>query len=375
MSTQLTTRISEGGTGVTVKDAPLTNSEVDNNFISLKDNKLEASSNLSDLTNVTAARSNLNAVSTDGSNASGTWSISVSGNAATATALQNSVKINNIDFDGTEDIDVVTGIISSGFGISNFADWDTQTDITIAIDSSEIATIKSDQTISGTKTFSEPITLSKETTETDHAVRADRTISAGDGLTGGGNLTADRTIDVDNTVVRTTRKISTGEGISGGGDLDSDLTLSVDDTVVRTTGTQELSATQIDSLGVGTPASEVSGEIRATDNITAFYSSDRRLKENITEIDSALGKIANISGVNFDWTDEELDRRGGIDDLFVRKKSVGVIAQEIESVLPEAVGTRNDGYKGVRYELIVPLLIQAIKEQQEVIESIIDKIR
>lgn len=130
------------------------------------------------------------------------------------------------------------------------------------------------------------------------------------------------------------------------------------------------SSVQLGSLGIGAPASGTTGEIRATNNITAYYSSDKRLKENIKPIESALDKLEQIRGVTFDWTDEEIEKRGGIDGYFVRKNDIGVIAQEIESVIPEAVATREDGYKAVRYELLVPLLIQAIKEQQVQIEEL-----
>jgi hypothetical protein len=130
------------------------------------------------------------------------------------------------------------------------------------------------------------------------------------------------------------------------------------------------SSVQLGSLGIGTAASEVAGEIRATNNITAYYSSDMRLKENIQPIENSLEKLNKIRGVTFDWTEEEIAKRGGVDGYFVRKNDIGVIAQEIESVIPEAVATRTDGYKAVRYELIVPLLIQAIKEQQAQIDAL-----
>ena len=130
------------------------------------------------------------------------------------------------------------------------------------------------------------------------------------------------------------------------------------------------SSVQFGSFGVGTAASGTTGEIRATNNITAYFASDRRLKENIQPVSDALGKLQNISGVTFDWSDEEIERRGGEDGYFVRKHDVGVIAQEIEVVLPEAVATRPDGYKAVRYELLVPLLIEAIKEQQNQIDEL-----
>jgi hypothetical protein len=127
---------------------------------------------------------------------------------------------------------------------------------------------------------------------------------------------------------------------------------------------------QFNSIGVGTAAAATAGDIRATANITAYYTSDKRLKENVIPISNALAKVKQINGVKFDWTDEEIERRGGIDGYFVRKSDVGVIAQEIEKVLPEAVATRESGYLAVRYELLVPLLIEAIKEQQGQIDEL-----
>lgn len=124
------------------------------------------------------------------------------------------------------------------------------------------------------------------------------------------------------------------------------------------------STTQISSLGVGTGASGTAGEIRATNEVTAYFSSDKRLKENIQPLTDALNKLSRVNGVEFDWTEEHINKRGGEDGYFVRKHDVGIIAQEIKEVLPEVVAERKDGYLAVRYEKIVPLLIEAIKELQ-----------
>ena len=127
---------------------------------------------------------------------------------------------------------------------------------------------------------------------------------------------------------------------------------------------------QTASLGVGTTPDGITGDIRATGNIIAYYSSDSRLKENIVPIVGALDKVLNISGNTYDWTDEYIARHGGEDGYFIRKHDVGVIAQEIEAVLPEAVADRQDGFKAVNYEKIVPLLIQAIKELSAKVDSL-----
>ena len=128
--------------------------------------------------------------------------------------------------------------------------------------------------------------------------------------------------------------------------------------------------TQTDSLGVGTTPSSTSGEIRATNDVTAYYSSDAKLKTNVVNIDNALDKVKQIRGVEFDWTQEYIDDKGGEDGYFVRKHDVGVIAQEVEAVLPEVVGTRENGTKAVRYDRMVALLIEAIKDQQSQIDEL-----
>ena len=87
-------------------------------------------------------------------------------------------------------------------------------------------------------------------------------------------------------------------------------------------------------------------------DVVAFSSSDKRLKDNIKPIDNALEKLEKISGVLFDWNDKS----------GYTGRDYGVIAQEVEAIMPEIVVTRDDGYKAVRYEKIIPLLIEAIKQ-------------
>ena len=94
------------------------------------------------------------------------------------------------------------------------------------------------------------------------------------------------------------------------------------------------------------------------------------LKENINPISNALDKVSQLGGYSFDWKDTHLEDRGGLDDMFVKKSDVGIIAQEVQKVLPEAVGKREDGTLGVRYELLVPLLVESIKELKKEIQSL-----
>lgn len=96
-------------------------------------------------------------------------------------------------------------------------------------------------------------------------------------------------------------------------------------------------------------------------DVVAYGSSDRELKDNIKPIENSLEKLKQIGGYTFDWNDKQTTYEG---------HDVGVIAQEIELVLPEVVTTRDNGYKAVKYEKITPLLIEAIKEQQKQIDEL-----
>ena len=115
------------------------------------------------------------------------------------------------------------------------------------------------------------------------------------------------------------------------------------------------------SIGDNPYGIRVLGAISSSGDVIAFQSSDKNLKDNIQPIESPLEKISKISGVSFDWNNKQ--------DLYTGR-DIGVIAQEIESVLPEIVQTRESGMKAVRYEKIVALLIEAIKEQQLQIDEL-----
>ena len=140
------------------------------------------------------------------------------------------------------------------------------------------------------------------------------------------------------------------------------VTLSLPQSINTTAGVQ------FGSIGVGTAASGVTGEIRAIDNVTAYYSSDGRLKTNVRKIENALDKVTQINGVVYDWNDTYKKSHGDIDGYFVRNDNSGVIAQDVEKVFPNVVAERPDGFKAVRYELLVPLLIEAIKDLKAEIE-------
>jgi hypothetical protein len=121
---------------------------------------------------------------------------------------------------------------------------------------------------------------------------------------------------------------------------------------------------QFNSLGVGMAASATAGRIDAANDVVAFSTSDIRLKENIKPIENALDKISKISGNTYDWKVELKDVHG------YEGNDVGVIAQEVEAVLPQLVQDRDNGYKAVKYDKLVALLIEGIKEQQTQIHTL-----
>ena len=124
---------------------------------------------------------------------------------------------------------------------------------------------------------------------------------------------------------------------------------------IVTTGSINISG----SLGVGTAASGVVGAILATNDVVAFASSDERLKENVASIENAVEKVEAIGGYTYNWIPME-----GV-HVYGDMKDIGVIAQEIEKVLPELVSDRENGYKAVKYDKLTAVLIEAVKELSE----------
>ena len=116
-------------------------------------------------------------------------------------------------------------------------------------------------------------------------------------------------------------------------------------------------------LEVRTDGVTVLTTLTATGDVIAYGSSDKQLKDNIVPIANAMHKISKLSGNTFDWNDKQ-------SEYDVGTKDVGVIAQEVEAVLPEVVTTRDNGYKAVRYEKMIALLIEGMKEQQAEIDTL-----
>lgn len=201
-------------------------------------------------------------------------------------------------------------------------------------------------------------------------------VVAGSYLTGG-TITTSGTLAVDADTANTAGKVVArdGSGNFSAGTITANLTGNVTGNLTgNVTGNTSGSAatftstsqnSQFNSVGVGTAGSGTAGEIRATNNITAYYSSDIKFKENVQEIADASSIVRAIGGKYFDWTDAYIAEHGGADGYFVQKQDFGVIAQDVKRVFPRAVRTRPDGSLAVDYEKLGVLAFPALVETMD----------
>ena len=157
-------------------------------------------------------------------------------------------------------------------------------------------------------------------------------------------------VDTDDAVTFAT--VNTGQGANELYDMNQN---------VLTTSDVTFNDFRADSIGVGTAASGTTGEIRATNEVTAYYSDDR-LKTKHGNIEKALEKVCSLNGFHYSPNDLAGSLGYNIDD-----KKVGVSAQEVLKVLPEAVTSApiDSQYHAVQYDKLIPLMIEAIKELSE----------
>lgn len=162
-------------------------------------------------------------------------------------------------------------------------------------------------------------------------------------------------------MITTSGNISSGGSISGG--TAGRLAVYTSSTAIGNSSIYE-SATNI---GVGTAPTgsyklEVNGKVGS---LGINETSDLRYKKNILPIDNALLKVTKLRGVTYDWRVTEFKEKN-----FTAAPQIGLIAQEVEKVVPQVVGTDADGFKSVEYSKLVALLIEAIKEQDKKITSL-----
>jgi hypothetical protein len=217
-------------------------------------------------------------------------------------------------------------------------------------------------------------TVVAEIRASDGAARFGGTIQSGASFIAGTGVSAGYYQDATNGAYRSIVASSTLNGYyfqtNGGG---------------ATTMFVGLGGTVNGRVGVGTasPATalHVVGEIVATSEVTAYYS-DRRLKENVKTIDNAVEKVLKLNGITYN--PNALAESFGFErDVDV----VGLFADEVEAVLPQAVkpapfdqdgegGSKSgENYKTVQYEKVVPLLVEAIKEQQKQIAQLTEMVK
>jgi hypothetical protein len=127
-------------------------------------------------------------------------------------------------------------------------------------------------------------------------------------------------------------------------------------------GTTELYHSGNSKLQTTSSGCTITGDVNST--------SDIRYKKNIEPIDNALEKVQSLKGVTFDWDNDAFKETEQTKKPEFTERATGVIAQDVEKVLPEAVRENEDGFKNVAYGNMVGLLIEAIKEQQTQIDEL-----
>ena len=224
--------------------------------------------------------------------------------------------------------------------------------------------------------YSESVDIRLDSLETTFATTASLTIisaSAWGAFTSASSYSASLQSTINLLSTSVDSRLDTLEAGGGFGVTDTTGQTGIDFTKTGTSisavvsGLTTTSDVQFKSIGVGTAASAVEGEIRAFGDITAYYSSDERLKENITPIENAIDKINERGGYSYDWKE-------GFETIHSHKgHDLGVIAQEVQSVLPEVVNERENGYLAVDYIKLVPVLIEAIKELSAKVKELENK--
>jgi hypothetical protein len=172
------------------------------------------------------------------------------------------------------------------------------------------------------------------------------TVTAGTGMSGGGSVSLGGSVTLTNAGV-TSAVAGTGVSVSG---ATGAVTISIGQSVA-TSATPTFAGLTIN------------GAITATGDITAYYTSDKRHKNNIQIIPNALEKVSKLNGVTWEWNDD-------VNEVTKSTPKTGLIAQDVQSVLPEVVKEREDGFLSLDYSKMMGLMVEAIKEQQTQIHKL-----
>jgi len=320
----------------TVKGSGLTNAEIDGNWKSLNDGKLEVSSAVSANTPSTVVLRDAS-----GNFSAGTITAALSGNATTATTLQNSRTINGVSFNGSANITITantTNTLTFGSYLTGTS-FNGSSAVTIAVNATNLNTASTVVARDSSGNFSAgTITAALSGNATTATSLATAVTINGVSFNGSTNIN----VPTQNTLTR--GSYLTGNNFNGS----AATTWAVDAATAATPST--------------VVARNASGDFSA--NIITVLdlnsTSDRNLKTNIQPVQDALGIVEQLSGVSFDWKD------GG-------KSSFGLIAQELQDVLPNLVSTSQSGHLVVNYIPIIAILIEAIKQQNQTIQQLLNK--
>ena len=258
--------------------------------------------------------------------------------------------------------------ITAGDGLSGGGLLDQ--DRTIDVDASVVRT-SGNQTIAGVKTFSSTITGSiSGNAGTATTLQTARTIG-GVSFNGSANInlpgvnTAGNQNTTGSAASLTTARTINGVSFNG----TANITLPT----VNTSGDQTTIAgaktftgnVRVASFGVNTAASGTAGEIRATNNITAFFSDDR-LKTRLKNIEEALEKISTLDAFYY------IPNKTAIDLGYEEEQHIGLSAQQVNKIFPEVVRPApiDDKYLTIQYDKLIPLLVAGIKELKEEVSSL-----
>ena len=246
-------------------------------------------------------------------------------------------------------------------------------------DSNDTVSIPGNLTVTGTTT-----TNNVETVSTSNGVIFEGSVADANELTLlAGTVSADRTVtlpDATGTVALTSDIPTNNNQLTNGANYISsfDITTQTDSKYLRSNAND--TATGVISITNSTAStSKTTGALKVTGgvgiqgalnvggDVVAFASSDERLKDNIELISNPIEKVQSLKGVTWNWNQNA-------DELQQSLPNVGVIAQDVEKVLPQLVTDRDNGFKGVDYAKLTGLLIEAIKDQQKQIDELKSKL-
>ena len=162
--------------------------------------------------------------------------------------------------------------------------------------------------------------------------------------------------------------VSCGDLFVGGNDTQNGRCVSIAATTGNTSicGTLDVAGGTCLRSGVGIIGTTViTGNLNVTDDITAFYSSDKRLKTDLSKIGDSSSIINSLTGYRFNWDSNKTNREGS---------DVGIIAQDVQKVLPVIVKERDDGYLAVDYIKLIPVLIEEVKSLNNRIVTLEDQL-